>query len=307
MARIQVGTASWTDKTLLASGWYPEDADSPERRLGYYASQFPLVEVDSSYYTPPNERNSQLWAGRTPEGFTFDIKAFSLLTQHPTKVSSLYKDLRPQTEKKNVYLKDLAPGVVDQVWERFLSALEPLAAAGKLGSLLFQFPPWFTISRANKQYLLECKERCQPWQMSVELRSGLWMSPENSAETLDFLTSYALPYVVVDMPQGYRSSIPPILAATADLAVVRFHGHSQKWESKDIYDRFGYRYSEQELAQWAPKVEQLAEKASEVHVLMNNCYHDYAQVNARQLADLLPAIDPPGRWPPERDQAAGAT
>ena len=301
MGCIQVGTASWTDKTLLSSGWYPEDADTAERRLQYYASQFSLVEVDSTYYTPPNERNSHLWASRTPEGFTFDVKAFSLLTQHPTKVSNLYKDLRPQTDKANIYLKDLDDAVVDQVWQRFLSALEPLAAAGRLGSLLFQFPPWFTISRANKQYLLECKRRCEPWPMCVELRSSLWMSPENTAETMDFLTSYALPYVVVDMPQGYRSSIPPTVAATADLALVRFHGHSQKWESKDIYERFGYRYDQEELAQWAPKVEQLAEQASEVHVLMNNCYQSYAQVNARQLADLLPAVGPPGHWPPPRD------
>jgi uncharacterized protein YecE (DUF72 family) len=304
MGEIRVGTASWTDKTLLASGWYPEDAKTPGDRLGFYAEQFPLVEVDATYYSPPNERNAQLWAERTPPGFTFNIKAFSLLTQHPARVSSLYKDLRPETDKRNVYLKDLESSVVDQVWERFLSALEPLAAAGKLGSLLFQFPPWFTISRANKQYVLECKRRCEPWRMCVELRSGLWMSPENQAETLDFLTSYALPYVVVDMPQGYRSSIPPVVAATAELAVVRFHGHSQKWESKDIYDRFGYQYTEQELAQWAPQVAQLAEKASEVHVLLNNCYGNYAQVNARQLADLLPAVEPPGQWPPPPPIAA---
>ncbi len=298
MGRIQVGTASWTDKTLLASGWYPEDADTAERRLEYYAAQFPLVEVDSTYYTPPNERNSRLWSSRTPSGFTFDVKAYSLLTQHPTKVTSVYKDLRPETDKRNVYLKDLDPDVVDQVWERFLSALEPLAEAGRLGSLLFQFPPWFTISRANKQYLLECKRRCAPWPMCVELRSALWMSAENAPETLDFLTSYAVPYVVVDMPQGHRSSIPPVVAATADLAVVRFHGHSEKWESKDIYERFGYRYTEEELAGWAPKVEQLAEQAAEVHVLLNNCYRSYAQVNARQLARLLPAVEAPGRWPP---------
>jgi uncharacterized protein YecE (DUF72 family) len=307
MGRIQVGTASWTDQTLLSSGWYPPDADSPERRLEYYASQFPLVEVDSTYYAPPNERNAQLWTSRTPDGFIFNVKAFSLLTQHPTKASSLYKDLRPQTDKRNLYLKDLEDAVVDQVWERFLSALEPLAAARKLGSLLFQFPPWFTISRANKQYLLECKRRCEPWRMSVELRNALWMSPENLAETLDFLTSYGLPYVVVDMPQGHRSSIPPTVAATTDLAIVRLHGHSQKWDSKDIHERFGYRYSEEELAQWALRVTELAGKASEVHVIFNNCYRDHAQVNARQLADLLPSLQvpSPARGSGSRLQSSG--
>jgi uncharacterized protein YecE (DUF72 family) len=295
---IRVGTASWTDKTLLASGWYPDDADTAERRLAFYASQFPLVEVDSTYYTPPNERNSQLWAQRTPEGFVFDIKAYGLLTQHPVRVASLYKDLRPETDKKNVYLKDLDDAAVEGVWERFLSALEPLHAAGRLGSLLFQFPPWFGISRANKQYVLECKRRCEPYRMCVELRNASWMSEDNAAETLDLLTTYAVPYVVVDMPQGYRSSIPPVVAATSDLAVVRFHGHSDRWESKDIYERFGYLYREAELAEWAPRIERLAEQAQEVHVLTNNCYRDYAQVNARQLVQHLPAVEAPGTWPP---------
>ena len=293
MGRIKVGTASWTDKTLLASGWYPKDADNPERRLEYYASQFPLVEVDSTYYTPPNERNSRLWAERTPAGFTFNIKAFSLLTQHPTRVSALYKDLRPETEATNVYLKDVDEPVVDQVWERFLGALSPLADAGRLGCLLFQFPPWFGIARKNKHYILECKRRCEPYRICVEFRNASWMTEENRAETLDFLTTYAVPYTVVDMPQGYRSSVPPVLAATSDLSVVRFHGHSDKWQSKDIYERFGYLYGEDELRDWAPKVEQLAEKASEVHVLLNNCYRDYAQRNARQLAELLPVEELP--------------
>jgi uncharacterized protein YecE (DUF72 family) len=298
VGRILVGTASWTDKTLLASGWYPDDADTAERRLAYYAAQFPLVEVDATYYTPPNERNSELWSARTPDGFTFDVKAYGLLTQHPVRTASLYKDLRPQTDKKNLYLKDLDDAVVDEVWERFLSALEPLHRSGRLGSLLFQFPPWFGISKANKHYVLECKRRCGPYRMSVELRNASWMTEDNRTETLDFLTSYAVPYVVVDMPQGHRSSVPPVVAATADLAVVRFHGHSEKWSSRDIYERFGYLYSEQELAPWAPRIERLAEQAGDVHVLTNNCYRDYAQVNARQLAAQLPALPAPGCWPP---------
>ena len=189
-----------------------------------------------------------------------------------------------------MYAKDLDPTVVDQVWERFLSALDPLHQAGKLGALLFQFPQWFPIGRANKQYVLECKRRAEErgMRICVEFRNRTWMSEDNQSETLDFLTSYGLPYVVVDMPQGYPSSIPPVVAATAsDLAVVRFHGHSDKWESRDIYERFGYLYSETELEEWAPKVRELAAQTKETHVLLNNCYRNYAQVNARQLADLL--------------------
>jgi uncharacterized protein YecE (DUF72 family) len=287
MSDILVGTASWTDKTLLASGWYPPEADSAQSRLDYYAKQFPLVEVDATYYTPPAERTAQLWAERTPPDFTFNIKAFSLLTQHPTRVASLYKDLRPETSKRNVYLKDLDQSVVDQVWERFCSALTPLHDAGKLGAVLFQFPQWFPIGKRNRHYILECKRRCEPYGFCVEFRNRTWLSEDNRDETLDFLRSYGVPYVCVDMPQGHTSSVPPIVAATADLAVMRFHGHSDKWESKDIYDRFGYHYSETELAEWAPRLRSLADQASRVHVLMNNCYSDYAQTNAQQLIDLL--------------------
>ncbi len=287
MGDILVGTASWTDKTLLASGWYPREADDAQSRLDYYAKQFPLVEVDATYYTPPAERTAQLWAERTPEDFTFNIKAFSLLTQHPTRVASMYKDLRPETSKRNVYLKDLDQKVVDQVWERFCSALGPLHDAGKLGAVLFQFPQWFPIGKRNRHYILECKRRCEPYGFCVEFRNRTWLSEDNRDETLDFLRSYAVPYVCVDMPQGHTSSVPPIVAATADLAVMRFHGHSDKWQSKDIYERFGYRYSDQELADWAPRLRGLADQANRVHVLMNNCYSDYAQTNASQLIDLL--------------------
>jgi uncharacterized protein YecE (DUF72 family) len=287
VAKLKVGTASWTDRTLLASGWYPSDANTAEKRLAYYARRFPLVEVDATYYAPPSEDTARLWAQRTPAGFTFNIKAFSLLTGHPTKVSALPKDLRPETEKKNIYPDALPEQAYEDLWSRFLSALDPVVGAGKLGVILFQFPPWFTIRYANKQYLLEVAARCSPLRIAVELRHESWFSGSNEKETLDFLREHNLPYVCVDMPQGHKSSIPPVVAATSDLAVVRFHGHSDKWTSKDIHEKFGYLYSEKELEQWAPKLRQLSDQTEQTHVLMNNCYSDYAQRNAEQLIELL--------------------
>jgi uncharacterized protein YecE (DUF72 family) len=287
MGDLRIGTASWTDKTLLESGWYPKEIDNPQARLEYYAEHFPVVEVDSTYYSLPSERNSALWADRTPEGFQFDVKAFSLLTQHPTKLTALPKALRPEDARARVYAKDLPPKTVDEIWERFLGALAPLHEAGKLGALLFQFPQWFPGGKNNRQYILECAERCKPYRMSVEFRNHTWMDPDYQEKTLDFLRGYGLSYVCVDMPQGFTSSIPPVVAATADLAVVRFHGHSKGWNSKNIYERFGYEYSEKELAEWAPKLRELAGEAKETHVLMNNCYRNYAQVNAAQLAAMI--------------------
>jgi uncharacterized protein YecE (DUF72 family) len=291
MGQVRVGTASWTDRTLIASGWYPPEADTPEKRLRYYARQFGLVEVDATYYALPAEQTATAWAARTPAGFTFNVKAFSLFTQHPTRVAALPADLRPaaqKAEKERVYLKDVDPAVADQAWQRFLAALEPLRQAGKLGAILLQFPPWFPISRRNKEYIVSCAQRVAPDQVCVEFRNRTWMTDDNQQETLGFLSANELPYVCVDMPQGYRDSIPPVLAATApDLAVVRLHGHSEKWESKDIHERFGYRYTDAELEEWAPRVRALARDAETTHALFNNCYRDYAQVNARQLATLL--------------------
>src|SRR6201985_2632933 len=292
MDEIRVGTAGWTDKTLIDSGWYPPEESNPEKRLRYYATQFPLVEVDSAYYALPAEQTALAWAERTPAHFTFNVKAFSLFTQHPTPVKALPKDLREEAGKAGkdrVYLKDVDPKLAEEAWDRFLSALAPLREAGKLGAILLQFPPWFPIGRANKQYILACAQRAAPDRVCVEFRNRTWMTDENQGETLGFLASHQLPYVCVDMPQGYPSSIPPVLAATSDLAVVRMHGHSDKWDSKDIYQRFGYRYSEQALREWAGRVRDLAGQAEVTHVLFNNCYRDWAYVHAQQLTARLAA------------------
>ena len=292
MADIRVGTASWTDKTLIESGWYPPEANNAEKRLRYYTRQFPLVEVDSTYYALPAEQTAAAWAQRSPKEFTFNIKAFSLFTQHPTRVAALPKDLRPAAEKAakgkpNVYLKDAGPELTEQAWARFLAALEPLRQTGRLGAILFQFPQWFVIGRARKDYIVSVAERVAPRQVCIEFRNKTWMSEDNRAETLAFLADHQLPYVCVDEPQGYPSSVPPVVAATAPLAVVRMHGHSEKWDSHDIQEKFRYRYSENELNEWVPKVRSLAAEADTTHVLFNNCYSDDAQVNARQLTDLL--------------------
>ena len=104
-ARVLVGTCSWTDPTLLKSGWYPREVRTPEQRLQYYAEQFPIVEVDSSYYAIPAEKVVRLWVERTPPGFVFNIKAFSLFTRHPTRLRVLPRDLRealPAKQERNV-------------------------------------------------------------------------------------------------------------------------------------------------------------------------------------------------------------
>jgi uncharacterized protein YecE (DUF72 family) len=291
---ILIGTSSWTDKTLIKDGnFYPSDAKTAEKRLQFYASEFPLVEVDSTYYFPPSESNSVLWIERTPKNFTFNIKAYSLLTNHPTRPNSLYKDLQPAIPegKRNVYREQLPDEVVDEVWQRFRDALMPLHSAGKMGAVLFQFPQWFVISKKSKAYIEECVERLPDFRVAVEFRHKSWMEERNVEETLGFLEERHLPYVCVDMPQGFDSSIPPIAAATAkDLAMVRFHGRNREtWQAKSdtASARFRYDYPKEELEEWVPRIESLAGETRETHVLMNNRYQDFAVRNGRELGDLL--------------------
>ncbi len=297
MGRILIGTASWTDPTLVKEGnFYPPDAKSAEARLRYYASKFPIVEVDSTYYFPPSERNAVLWIERTPKDFTFNIKGYSLLTNHPTKRDSLYAEVRDSlpkelAEKARLYREQLPPELVEQVWERFHDALMPLHSAGKLGAVLMQFPEWFVIGRKNKDYIVEAAERLRDFRIAVEFRHGSWLNERNREETLSFLEAHDLPLVCVDMPQGFPSSIPRFAAATAtDLSLVRFHGRDPEvWARKNVSasERFRYRYSTSELQEWVAPIRELSEQTRETHVLMNNCYRNYAVNSALQLADLL--------------------
>jgi uncharacterized protein YecE (DUF72 family) len=293
---VLVGTCSWTDPTLLACGrLYLPGANTAEARLRYYASQFSLVEVDSSYYSPPQERTARVWASRTPAGFRFDVKAFRLFTHHPTPQEALPADVREELpaelrQKENVYLREMPGELVEELWRRFEAAVQPLGEAGKLGAVVFQFPPWFRPGRDSAAYLASLGEKVR-FRAAVEFRNGAWLGGERRRETVLLLRGSNLAYVCVDEPQGFASSVPPVVEVTReDLAVVRFHGRNREtWEKKGITaaERFDYLYGEEELKEWVPRVRELAGSAREVHVLFNNCHQDKAVVNARQMLALL--------------------
>ena len=297
MGEILIGTSSWTDPTLIRSGrFYPASVKTAEARLQYYASQFRLVEVDSTYYAMPNEDTARLWVQRTDAGFTFDIKTFRLFTLHPTPLVSLPKDIRDAItksmtrEKKNLYQRDLPPELVNELWGRFERALLPLDSAGKLGIIMFQFPPWFYPGNEQREYIQSCQARLRQYRIAIEFRHNSWVNEKNRERTLNFLKDNKLPFVCVDEPQGFKSSVPPVVEATSDISVVRLHGRNRDtWEKQGIgpAERFCYLYSEEELHEWAPKVRELARKTKQCHVLFNNCHEDKAITNARQIRLML--------------------
>jgi uncharacterized protein YecE (DUF72 family) len=293
---VLVGTCSWTDRTLVhESDWYPRRTMSAAERLRFYASRFPLAEIDSTYYAPPSERQARLWAERTPEGFRFDVKAYSLLTGHPTRPQSLWGDIREQLSaeaqgKRNIYAHHLPADALEECWRRFAAALLPLREARRLGALLFQYPPWFVPRRESRRELERLRERLPGWLLSVELRAPSWFAQERDRRrTLELLSGLELVLVAVDAPPV--SGLPRLLALTnPELLVVRFHGRSDstwKGSSRTAAERFRYLYSRGELAELASELRPALAEARESHLLMNNCYRDYGVRNAAELRELL--------------------
>ncbi|HEV2013598.1 MAG TPA: DUF72 domain-containing protein [Candidatus Dormibacteraeota bacterium] len=292
MGRIKVGISAWTEPTLVKSGWYPPDATTAEDRLRYYASKFPIVEVDSTFYAILNEKTAQLWVERTPKDFTFSAKAYALLTQHPTPAARLPKDLREKVSdsKANLYFKDLGPKEKESVWDRFREGLQPLQDAGKLGAIVFQFPKWFLPAPAAYRFMEDLREWLPDFGIAIEFRQVSWMKEDRRQRVFQFLKDHGFTYVAVDEPQGFASSVPPVVAVTAPLGMVRFHGRNREtWEKKGIStaEKFRYLYQPIELKGWVPNLREMAKPATEVHAVFNNCYSDYAVRNAEDLAQLL--------------------
>ncbi len=217
---VAVGTASWTDPTITKGGvFYPRGVSSSEDRLRYYASQFPVVEVDSTYYSLPERAIAALWAERTPDDFVFHVKAHALMTGQPTEVARLPEPLidalpAALAEKPRIYAKDLPLELYDAVWAHFLDALEPLRGAGKLGGVLLQYPRWFLPTPENKDHLAESAVRLAGTPGAVELRNRHWYGGSDGSGTatqwtMDMLRDLGLTYVMVDGPQGLESSVPP--------------------------------------------------------------------------------------------------
>jgi uncharacterized protein YecE (DUF72 family) len=268
-ARILVGTCNWSDH----AGFYPTTV-KPADRLAYYARFFPIVEVDSTFYHPPSERNAARWAAMTPDAFIFNLKAYRALTLHE-------RDARGN-------------GVLPtpEIAAQFRKGIAPLKEAGKVRAILFQFPPWFTATGPHRDYLRQVRELFPDDLIAAEFRHRSWLAPAEQERTFATLRGLAIVYTIVDEPQGGWNSVPPTVAVTnPELAIVRFHGRNQEtWNNpalKGTMERYNYRYSQGELTAWAADVQRIAAEAREVHLLFNNNAGNHAAPNALEMQQLL--------------------
>ena len=292
---IRVGTAGWTDKTLTARGvFYPDDAKTPEARISYYSSRFPMVEADMGFYAIPDRQTTERWVERTERDFTFNLKAHALMTGHATDVARLPRSIRdvlPDTLGPRVYPKDLPEEIRDEVWRLFRLAAEPLQEANKLGAILLQFAPWIRPAKHTPAMFARIRERLGDLPVAVEFRHPSWLEPRLRERLWAQLRDFQITYVVPDTPPGTATSLPIVPAVTTpSLSIVRMHGRrSELWGARDatVVEKYRYLYDNGELEEWSEIILELAEQAERVHVVFNNCYANYGTTNALEMFELL--------------------
>lgn len=269
MNMIEIGLTGWGDHDSLY-----EDIARQTDKLKTYASHFPIVELDASYYAIQPERNILKWIKETPERFKFVVKIHQALTLHAD-----YKDFASS---------------INSLFEDFKQMINPLIKANKLAMVLVQFPPWFDCNTKNINYIRFVKSQLKDVPTCIEFRHQSWFEGPMKEHTLEFLTQQGLIHSVCDEPQVGDGSIPFVNRVTHELAFVRFHGRNvHGWTKKDMSDqewrdvRYLYDYNASELQDLAEKVRILDQKAKNVYVVFNNNSGGHAAQNAKMFQKYL--------------------
>ncbi len=263
---ITIGLTGWSDHPLIAP--------DRQRRLEEYASHFPFVEIDTSFYGIPSEKSIASWIEKTPPVFQFIPKAYSAMTLH-----------KPWENEFNS---------LEELFDTFKVRFYPMVRLKKVKAFLFQFPPFFHFNQKNIDYLIMVKELMGVLPVAVEFRHPSWFNEKNYKETLSLLEKLFFTHTIVDQPQTPGNSIPFVLEVTNNnLALYRLHGRNyvgwlnagedENWrENRTLYD-----YTRQELEQIKEQVLVLSKTAKEVAIIFNNNSGGHAAKNAKELIQLL--------------------
>lgn len=289
LGRVLAGATSWADRSLVRDGsFYPKKTMTATARLAYYCSRLPLAEVATTFRFPPTPDLAAQWAERTPEGFTLDVRAWSLLTGSPTLPDSLWPDLARQVkplaqDRRRLYPGHLPPSVLDECWDRFHHALGPLRRAGRLGAVILRYPRWFGPREDSWAELAALPRRLPDMDLAVELHHPAWMEGDCCEQTLGWLEDHGLGLVCIDGPSKGERALPRVVAATAEIAVVRFCG--RRAVEADPWT-WPYRYHPDELRAWLPDIADLASSARQVHLLFDNTWAADAVDGAATILEL---------------------
>jgi uncharacterized protein YecE (DUF72 family) len=294
--RILVGTSSWADPGFVKE-WYPPRMTAGER-LPWYSQRFETVELNSSFYAIPDRNTVHNWVKATPDDFIFDVKVHRALSRHAAPVDSLPPDMREGVDVGPRGRLRLTPELELALARRVVEETAPLDEAGKLGAYLLQLTPAFGPGRHRLEELDELVEAFAPHRLAIELRHRGWVRDKRRDETLGWFSGRGVAFVCVDAPPGDHFSIMPSnldVATRDDLAYLRLHGRNTDgyMGGRSVAERFGWRYTDDELEEVEERVLQMAEQAGEVHVAFNNNRGDDAPTAAQRMRALLGQV-PPG-------------
>ncbi len=292
-ARILVGTASWSDPGFVEC-WYPKGMPAADR-LPWYAAQFEMVEVNSTFYSVPDPRMVERWCRSTPDDFTFDVKLHQLLSRHSTAVKLLPPALQRRAEVDAKGKVKLTPAIEEALIREITRALELLRSYGKLGALLLQLSPAFSPRKHQLSELQPLLAQLSDYRVAIEFRNRNWAEGEHLPEMLQFLREHSAALVSVDAPDKNHFTIMPQdldEITNPEIAYLRLHGRDPHayTTGKTVAARFNYDYSDDEIEEVAARAKRLAKEAARVHVVFNNNANDYAPHAALRLRAALKQI-----------------
>jgi uncharacterized protein YecE (DUF72 family) len=208
-----------------------------------YFSQFPVIEIQSTFYDPPAAKVAARWRSIAPPDFEFCIKAWQLITHSPS--SPTYRRLRrPIDAKRSAFLGSFQD--TEEVWHAWTKTLE-IADAVQASVVLFQCPASFQASRSNIENLSRFFQKlgAQRFRLAWEPR-GPW-----PAEVVrDLCVQYGLIHCVD----------PLVCAPDGESAPYwRLHGKGS----------YSYRYTDEDLFE-LKKLLFLAPNESQARILFNN-------------------------------------
>lgn len=264
---IFIGVTGWGDHDSLY------DQPNTKNKLAVYASHFPIVEVDTSFYAIPPIKNVEKWVKDTPSNFQFIVKAFQGMTLHT-------RGEIPFSSRELMF-------------EAFKESLKPFINSKKLAMVLFQFPPWFDCTKENVQYLRWCKQQMGNIPCALEFRHRSWFFQEYMDKTISFMKEEGWIHSICDEPDAGMYSIPTVLKVTdKEKTCVRFHGRNVHGWNRNNHEnwrevRYLYNYNDRELLEWKDHLLKLQKESKNLYVLFNNNSGNDAAINAKRLIELL--------------------
>lgn len=263
-----IGTSGWsypTGEGTWKGFFYPAGT---KNELEFYSQFFNTVEVNSSFYRPPAAGYVHNWAHRVPDNFRFSVKLWQKFT-HP----KMFKE--STGEDATIAAADV---------DTFRQSLDPLAAAGKLGVLLAQFPPSFKNDERSRRTIDAIANAFREYPLAVELRHRSWSDDDS---TTGFLRERNIAWADIDEPK-FDTSISADIPVTADLAYFRFHGrNAREWWTGNAETRYRYLYNAEEIAELAARIRSRQDKVKVMYAFFNNHWQAYAPRNATGLKKAL--------------------